>query len=79
MFHINYNAWMCSLQVNGLFYKLWFRIIVQHMDQFKGQKEEVTWHIPSKYSREMATKSKSTSQLTTLDIFLGTIRRATAE
>ena len=63
-----------------------FRIIVLHMDQFKSKKDEVTWHIPSKYSREMATKSKvvrmpiaqSTLQLVTLDIFLGTIRRATA-
>ena len=53
----------------------------------KSQKEEDTWHIPSKYSREMATKSKlvrmpiaqSTSHLISLDIFLGTIRRATAE
>ena len=56
------------------------------MDQFKSQKDEVTWHIPSKYSREMATKSKvvrmpiaqSTLQLVTLDIFLGTVRHATA-
>ena len=31
------------------------RIIVQHMEDFKGQAKQVTRHIPSKYTKEMAT------------------------
>lgn len=35
-----------------------YRVIVQHMDEFQGQAKQVVWHIPSKYAKEMATKTE---------------------
>lgn len=35
-----------------------YRIIVQHMSDFKNQTKQVIRHIPSKYSKEMAVKSE---------------------
>ena len=35
-----------------------YRIIVQHLEKFEDHASEVNWHIESKYSEEMASKSK---------------------
>ena len=37
------------------------RILVQHVDEFKPQRETVPLHIPSKHSKEMAAKSEVVS------------------
>ena len=34
-----------------------YRILVQHMKEFEDRSSDVVWHIPSKFSREMSTKS----------------------
>ena len=38
-----------------------FRIVVQHLDEFKNNASEVTWHIPSKFTKEMSMKSEVVS------------------
>ena len=38
-------------------YSFMYRILVQHMDEFKSQAKTVPRHIPSRYSKEMASKS----------------------
>ena len=37
---------------------LLYRILVQHMEEFKDQKKSIVIHIPSKYSVEMTSKSE---------------------
>ena len=34
-----------------------YRILVQHMKEFEDRSSDIVWHIPSKFSREMSTKS----------------------
>lgn len=36
---------------------LFYRILVKHLDQFKDQASGVSWHIPSKFVKEMSAKS----------------------
>ena len=33
------------------------RILAQHMPEFKNQAKDVVWHIPNKYTQQMAQKS----------------------
>ena len=42
-----------------IYYIFMFRIIVEHEEQFQCHKSDVCKHIPSKYSKEMAEKSKT--------------------
>lgn len=43
------------------------RILVENMERFKKEVQNVTWHIPSKFQKEMATKSVVVSLCHTLD------------
>ena len=45
------------------------RVLVQHIMSFSSQKNKVTWHIPSEYSKEMATKSDVVSVIAVLIMF----------
>ena len=36
---------------------MFYRVLVCHHSSFQDQKDSVTWHIPSKFSWEMSTKS----------------------
>ena len=38
-----------------------YRILVQHMDEFKKQVKSVPSHMPSRYSKEIAPKSRVVS------------------
>ena len=38
-----------------------YRILVQHIDKFNTK--EVTWHIPSRFTKEMSQKSEVVSYL----------------
>ena len=46
------------------------------MDDFKDQAKQVVRHIPSKYSKEMATKSEVVSYCT---LFTSTVRKGKKE
>lgn len=41
------------------------RIILQHFEEYKNQNGLVSQHIPSKYSKEMASKSEIVSKTLT--------------
>ena len=38
-------------------YTCFYRVLVQLHSSYQNQKDLVTWHIPSKFSQEMSTKS----------------------
>ena len=38
------------------------------MEDFKGQTKQVTWHIPSKYTKEMAKRTEVVSSMCSLAI-----------
>ena len=38
-----------------------YRVVVQHMPEFKRQKDKVTWHIESDFTQEMSSKSTTVS------------------
>lgn len=38
-----------------------YRILIQHLEEFESEKEGVNRHIPSRYSKEMASKSEVVS------------------
>ena len=38
-------------------YTCCYRVLVQLHSSYQNQKDLVTWHIPSKFSQEMSTKS----------------------
>ena len=56
-----YKSCAYTLKTVIMYYDILHRIIVQQMDQFKPQAKEIIWHIPSKYSREMVSKSNVVS------------------
>ena len=38
------------------------RILVQYMDEYKSDANKVTWHIPSRYNKEMSMLSEVVSE-----------------
>lgn len=46
-----------------IFLLFYHSVLVEHMDEFAGQAEVVSRHIPSRRSKEMATKSEVVSGL----------------
>ena len=40
---------------------IFYRILVQNMEEFKGQLRRVIWHIESSFQKEMSAKSKVVS------------------